>query len=54
MEHDWATDYVIDYVEDGQRHRTIWPGFTYEDAKEEFQRGFPERRVIAVDLQEIE
>lgn len=46
MEHDWATDYVIDYVEDGQRQRTLWPGFTREGAIEEFLRTYPERKVL--------
>lgn len=43
---DWAADYIIDYLENGQRYRTIWAGFSYEDAIKEFKEAYPERMVI--------
>jgi hypothetical protein len=49
---DWMQDYLIVYEQDGERRSMIWPGFTYQGAQEEFQRRFPERRVVTVDLEE--
>lgn len=43
---DWAADYVVDYIENGQRYRTIWSGFSYEDAMRAFKEAYPERTVI--------
>lgn len=43
---DWAADYVINYIENGERYRTIWAGFSREDAIREFQEAYPERTVI--------
>ena len=43
---DWATDFLLEYEEDGIRHTTIWAGFTREEAIETFEAVHPGRHVI--------
>lgn len=43
---DWAADYAIDYEENGEIHRTIWAGYSMEEAIREFKEAYPERTVI--------
>jgi len=46
MNDDWATDFLIEYEENGERDAAIWSGYTREEAIEEFKLAYPERKVL--------